>query len=51
MADNLDDDASARAEDRFKGTLPRSGYWSVSRFAVAGLAIAAILLAALELLG
>jgi hypothetical protein len=39
-----------RAEARFKETLRRPGYWSILRFVVAGLVLAAIVTAALQML-
>jgi hypothetical protein len=50
MADPREDERRDRAEERFKGTLRPPGYWSILRFVVAGLVLAALLVAALQLM-
>jgi len=50
MSENPEDEKRrGRAEARFKETLRRPGYWSVLRFVVAALILAAVLVAALLL--
>jgi hypothetical protein len=51
MAENpQDQERRTWAEDRFKDTLRRPGYWSILRFVAAGFVILAIVVAAFKLI-
>jgi hypothetical protein len=51
MAENpQEEERRTWAEDRFKESLRRPGYWSILRFVAAGLVVAAVLAAAVRLI-